>query len=155
MFKPSDLNGDMIIKYASDNLSKLGFDNARNLPKNTILIVCIGASIGKVGLSGANGSCNQQINAIIPNSKFLPKFLFFLCSSNYFQEILKNNASQATLPIINKTEFSKLQIPLPPLKEQKQIASHLLDELSLNIKDLKQNYQAQIKNLQELKKSLL
>ncbi|EQB4222330.1 restriction endonuclease subunit S, partial [Campylobacter coli] len=87
--------------------------------------------------------------------KFLPKFLFFLCSSNYFQEILKNNASQATLPIINKTEFSKLQIPLPPLKEQKQIASHLLDELSLNIKDLKQNYQAQIKNLQELKKSLL
>ncbi len=155
LFKPSDLNGDIIIKYASDNLSKLGFDNARNLPKNTILIVCIGASIGKVGLSGANGSCNQQINAIIPNSKFLPKFLFFLCSSNYFQEILKNNASQATLPIINKTEFSKLQIPLPPLKEQKQIASHLLDELSLNIKDLKQNYQAQIKNLQELKKSLL
>ncbi|EOA0651524.1 MULTISPECIES: restriction endonuclease subunit S [Campylobacter] len=74
--------------------------------------------------------------------------------SNYFQEILKNNTSQATLPIINKTEFSKLQIPLPPLKEQKQIVSHL-DELSLNIKDLKQNYQAQIKNLQELKKSLL
>ncbi|HFP7736790.1 restriction endonuclease subunit S [Campylobacter lari] len=154
LFKPSDLNGDMIIKYASDNLSKLGFDNARNIPKDTILVVCIGASIGKVGLSGIIGSCNQQINAIIPNSKFLPKFLFFLCLSNYFQEILKNNASQTTLPIINKTEFSKLQIPLPPLQEQEQIASYL-DELSLNIKDLKQNYQAQIKNLQELKKSLL
>nr|WP_236634466.1 restriction endonuclease subunit S [Campylobacter armoricus] len=96
LFKPSDLNGDMIIKYASDNLSKLGFDNARNIPKDTILVVCIGASIGKVGLSGVSGSCNQQINAIIPNSKFLPKFLFFLCLSNYFQEILKNNASQTT-----------------------------------------------------------
>ncbi len=155
LFKPSDLNGDMIIKYASDNLSKLGFDNARNLPKDTILVVCIGASIGKVGLSGVNGSCNQQINAIIPNSAFTSKYLFFVCLSNYFQTILKKNASQTTLPIINKTEFSKLQIPLPPLKEQKQIASHLLDELSLNIKDLKQNYQAQIKNLQELKKSLL
>nr|WP_236634465.1 restriction endonuclease subunit S [Campylobacter armoricus] len=58
------------------------------------------------------------------------------------------------LPIINKTEFSKLQIPIPPLQEQEQIASYL-DELSLNIKDLKQNYQTQIKNLQELKKSLL
>ncbi|MBX1175797.1 restriction endonuclease subunit S [Campylobacter lari] len=154
LFKPSDLNGDMIIKYAGDNLSKLGFDNARNIPKDTILVVCIGASIGKVGLSGIIGSCNQQINAIIPNSKFLPKFLFFLCLSNYFQKILKNNASQTTLPIINKTEFSKLQIPLPPLQEQEQIASYL-DEFSLNIKDLKQNYQAQIKNLQELKKSLL
>lgn len=154
LFKPSDLNGDMIIKYASDNLSKLGFNNARNIPKDTILVVCIGASIGKVGLSGVNGSCNQQINAIIPNSKFLPKFLFFLCLSNYFQEILKNNASQTTLPIINKTEFSKLQIPLPPIKEQEQIALYL-DELSLNIKNLKQNYQTQIKDLQELKKSLL
>ncbi|HEH4983480.1 TPA: restriction endonuclease subunit S [Campylobacter coli] len=154
LFKPSDLNGDMIIKYASDNLSKLGFDNARNLPKDTILVVCIGASIGKVGLSGVNGSCNQQINAIIPNSAFTSKYLFFVCLSNYFQTILKKNASQTTLPIINKTEFSKLQIPLPPLKEQEQIASHL-DELSSHVKNLKQNYQAQIKDLQELKKSLL
>ncbi|ELN8282712.1 restriction endonuclease subunit S, partial [Campylobacter coli] len=150
LFKPSDLNGDIIIKYASDNLSKLGFDNARNLPKDTILVVCIGASIGKVGLSGVNGSCNQQINAIIPNSAFTSKYLFFVCLSNYFQTILKKNASQTTLPIINKTEFSKLQIPLPPLKEQEQIASHL-DELSSHVKNLKQNYQAQIKNLQELK----
>ncbi|EAJ4648634.1 restriction endonuclease subunit S [Campylobacter coli] len=154
LFKPSDLNGDIIIKYASDNLSKLGFDNARNLPKDTILVVCIGASIGKVGLSGVNGSCNQQINAIIPNSAFTSKYLFFVCLSNYFQTILKKNASQTTLPIINKTEFSKLQIPLPPIKEQEQIASHL-DELSSHVKNLKQNYQAQIKNLQELKNSLL
>lgn len=154
LFKPSDLNGDMIIKYASDNLSKLGFDNARNLPKDTILVVCIGASIGKVGVSGVNGSCNQQINAIIPNSGFTSKYLFFVCLSNYFQTILKKNASQTTLPIINKTEFSKLQIPLPPLKEQEQIASHL-DELSSHVKNLKQNYQAQIKDLQELKNSLL
>ncbi|HEB7538785.1 TPA: restriction endonuclease subunit S [Campylobacter coli] len=154
LFKPSDLNGDMIIKYASDNLSKLGFDNARNLPKDTILVVCIGASIGKVGVSGVNGSCNQQINAIIPNSAFTSKYLFFVCLSNYFQTILKKNASQTTLPIINKTEFSKLQIPLPPLKEQEQIASHL-DELSSHVKNLKQNYQAQIKDLQELKNSLL
>ncbi|HIC4002067.1 TPA: restriction endonuclease subunit S [Campylobacter jejuni] len=154
LFKPSDLNGDMIIKYASDNLSKLGFDNARNLPKDTILVVCIGASIGKVGLSGVNGSCNQQINAIIPNSAFTSKYLFFVCLSNYFQEILKNNASQTTLPIINKTEFSKLQIPLPPIKEQEQITSHL-DEFSSHVKNLKQNYQAQIKDLQELKNSLL
>lgn len=154
LFKPSDLNGDMIIKYASDNLSKLGFDNARNIPKDTILVVCIGASIGKIGLSGVSGSCNQQINAIIPNSKFLPKFLFFLCLSNYFQEILKNNASQTTLPIINKTEFSKLQIPLPPLQEQEQIAKHL-DFVFEKTKALKELYTKELKDYEELKQSLL
>ncbi|EAL4061135.1 restriction endonuclease subunit S [Campylobacter jejuni] len=154
LFKPSDLNGDMIIKYASDNLSKLGFDNARNIPKDTILVVCIGASIGKIGLSGVSGSCNQQINAIIPNSKFLPKFLFFLCLSNYFQEILKNNASQTTLPIINKTEFSKLQIPLPPLQEQEQIAEHL-DFVFEKTKALKELYTKELQDYGELKQSLL
>lgn len=154
LFKPSDLNGDMIIKYASDNLSKLGFDNARNIPKDTILVVCIGASIGKIGLSGVSGSCNQQINAIIPNSKFLPKFLFFLCLSNYFQEILKNNASQTTLPIINKTEFSKLQIPLPPLQEQEQIAEHL-DFVFEKTKALKELYIKELQDYGELKQSLL
>lgn len=154
LFKPSDLNGDMIIKYASDNLSKLGFDNARNIPKDTILVVCIGASIGKIGLSGVSGSCNQQINAIIPNSKFLPKFLFFLCLSNYFQEILKNNASQTTLPIINKTEFSKLQIPLPPLQKQEQIAKHL-DFVFEKAKALKELYTKELKDYEELKQSLL
>lgn len=153
LFKPSDLNGDMIIKYASDNLSKLGFDNARNLPKDTILVVCIGA-IGKVGLSGVNGSCNQQINAIIPNSAFTSKYLFFVCLSNYFQTILKKNASQTTLPIINKTEFSKLQIPLPPLKEQEQIAKHL-DFVFEKTKALKELYTKELKDYEELKQSLL
>ncbi|EPA1906804.1 restriction endonuclease subunit S [Campylobacter coli] len=153
LFKPSDLNGDMIIKYASDNLSKLGFDNARNLPKDTILVVCIGA-IGKVGLSGVNGSCNQQINAIIPNSAFTSKYLFFVCLSNYFQTILKKNASQTTLPIINKTEFSKLQIPLPPIKEQEQIAKHL-DFVFEKTKALKELYTKELKDYEELKQSLL
>ncbi|EEA7673381.1 restriction endonuclease subunit S, partial [Campylobacter coli] len=55
---------------------------------------------------------------------------------------------------INQTYIKNLQIPLPPIKEQEQIASHL-DELSSHVKNLKQNYQAQIKNLQELKNSLL
>ncbi|MEC4214013.1 restriction endonuclease subunit S [Campylobacter jejuni] len=107
-----------------------------------------------MGLSGVSGSCNQQINAIIPNSKFLPKFLFFLCLSNYFQEILKNNASQTTLPIINKTEFSKLQIPLPPLQEQEQIAEHL-DFVFEKAKALKELYTKELKDYEELKQSLL
>ncbi|WP_434735957.1 restriction endonuclease subunit S [Campylobacter jejuni] len=72
--------------------------------------------------------------------------------SNYFQEILKNNASQTTLPIINKTEFSKLQIPLPPLQEQ--IAKHL-DFVFEKTKALKELYTKELKDYEELKQSLL
>ncbi|EOG0504795.1 restriction endonuclease subunit S [Campylobacter jejuni] len=74
--------------------------------------------------------------------------------SNYFQEILKNNASQTTLPIINKTEFSKLQIPLPPLQKQEQIAKHL-DFVFEKAKALKELYTKELKDYEELKQSLL
>ncbi|STP02429.1 restriction endonuclease subunit S [Helicobacter canadensis] len=154
LFKPSDLGSGNTIK-ASDNLSKLGFENARKLPKNTLLVVCIGASIGKIGLSGIIGSCNQQINAIIPSPNVLSKYLFFVCHSKYFQSILKKNASQTTLPIINKTEFSKLEIPLPKdIKEQEQIAMHL-DSVFDKIQKLKELYNAQLQDYEELKQSLL
>ncbi len=154
LFKPSDLGSGNTIK-ASDNLSKLGFESARKLPKNTLLVVCIGASIGKIGLSGIIGSCNQQINAIIPSPNVLSKYLFFVCHSKYFQSILKKNASQTTLPIINKTEFSKLEIPLPKdIKEQEQIAMHL-DSVFDKIQKLKELYNAQLQDYEELKQSLL
>ncbi|MCE7152409.1 restriction endonuclease subunit S [Campylobacter coli] len=154
LFKPSDLGSGNTIK-ASDNLSKLGFESARKLPKNTLLVVCIGASIGKIGLSGIIGSCNQQINAIIPSPNVLSKYLFFVCHSKYFQSILKKNASQTTLPIINKTEFSKLEIPLPKdIKEQEQIAMHL-DSVFEKAKALKELYTKELKDYEELKQSLL
>lgn len=154
LFKPSDLGSGNTIK-ASDNLSKLGFESARKLPKNTLLVVCIGASIGKIGLSGIIGSCNQQINAIIPSPNVLSKYLFFVCHSKYFQSILKKNASQTTLPIINKTEFSKLEIPIPKdIKEQEQIAMHL-DSVFDKIQKLKELYNAQLQDYEELKQSLL
>ena len=154
LFKPSDLGSGNTIK-ASNNLSKLGFESARKLPKNTLLVVCIGASIGKIGLSGIIGSCNQQINAIIPSPNVLSKYLFFVCHSKYFQSILKKNASQTTLPIINKTEFSKLEIPLPKdIKEQEQIAMHL-DSVFGKIQKLKELYNAQLQDYEELKQSLL
>lgn len=60
----------------------------------------------------------------------------------------------ARMPRLGTKDGKSLQIPLPPLQEQEQIASHL-DELSSHVKNLKQNYQAQIKDLQELKNSLL
>lgn len=154
LFKPSDLDDGYELFSGSDNLTPLGFENARQFPINTTLVVCIGATIGKVGLTRVEGSCNQQINAILPNENFNSEYLYFLCLSPYFQMILKANASQTTLPIINKTEFIKLQIPLPPLKEQERIAKEL-ESKAKTIKELKELYTKRLKDYEELKESLL
>ncbi|HEB9308028.1 TPA: restriction endonuclease subunit S [Campylobacter coli] len=82
------------------------------------------------------------------------EYFYYLFSSNFMYNFLSYQASGSTVKNLNIDKLKQIEIPLPPLKEQEQIASHL-DELSSHVKNLKQNYQAQIKDLQELKNSLL
>ena len=124
-FKPTDLEQGIDTKYASDHLSELGFEQSRKLPVNTILVTCIGATIGKTGIITVEGSCNQQINAIVPNWQVTHSFIYYVCISDYMQSEIKNNASATTLPILNKGNFSNLLFPLPPIVEQYRIVKEI------------------------------
>ena len=124
-FKPTDLDQGIDTKFSNDKLSQLGFESSRKLPANTVLVTCIGATIGKTGLISVEGSCNQQINAIVPTKSIIPYFLYYACVSEYMQNEIKSNASATTLPILNKGNFSKIAFPLPPLEEQKRIVSEI------------------------------
>lgn len=124
-YKPTDLNLGYCVENSSDMVSSKGFEISRKLPSKSILVTCIGATIGKTGLIRSAGICNQQINAIIPKQNICPEFVYFYCISNVMQELIKTNASATTIPILNKTAFSKLPIPLPPLETQKQIVKLL------------------------------
>lgn len=90
-----------------------------------------------------------RLISLIPCENILCLHYLYFCLNFFIAKGEGSSIPQLTIP-----KFKSLQIPLPPLKEQEQIASHL-DELSSHVKNLKQNYQAQIKNLQELKNSLL
>ena len=124
-FKPTDLEQGIDTKFSNDKLSQLGFESSRKLPANTVLVTCIGATIGKTGLISVEGSCNQQINAIVPTKSIIPYFLYYACVSEYMQNEIKSNASATTLPILNKVNFSKIAFTLPPLEEQKRIVSEI------------------------------
>ncbi|EJK2290921.1 restriction endonuclease subunit S [Campylobacter coli] len=153
-FKPSDFEQGYFLENAGDNLSKLGFDKARQLPPKTILVVCIG-SLGKVALTKVIGSCNQQINAIIPHKNIISEYIYYYCISSKFQSILFSKAPQTTLAILNKTEFSKLEIIYPKdIKEQERIVEILdfaFSKIDENIKKAKEN----LANIDELMQSAL
>ena len=142
-FKPTDLEQGRDTKYARDYLSLLGFEQSRKLPVNTILVTCIGATIGKTGINTVSGSCNQQINAIIPNNGAYFLFIYYVCISNYMQCKIKKHASATTLPILNKGNFENFSFPLPPLAEQQRIVTEiehwfaLIDKIEQNKSDLK------------------
>ncbi|ECL3792446.1 restriction endonuclease subunit S, partial [Campylobacter coli] len=152
--KSGELN-DGYIDFIEENITEEAIKNssAKIFQKGTLLIAMYGATAGKLGILNLDSTTNQAICAFLhkdKNIKFLEKFLFYFL---FFlrDKIIKDSFGGAQ-PNINQTYIKNLQIPLPPIKEQEQIASHL-DELSSHVKNLKQNYQAQIKDLQELKNS--
>ena len=144
-YKPTDLDAAYYVMDAQDNLSSLGYEEARKLPEKSILVTCIGATIGKTGLIRREGSCNQQINAILPNSNISPEFSYFVCISSFFQNNIIQNASATTLPILNKSKFEELLFPLPPLAEQHRIVQKV--EQLLTIVDTIEQLQEELKTL--------
>ena len=146
-FKPTDLEQGIQTVRSNDRLTALGFEQSRKLPTNSVLVTCIGATIGKTGLISIEGTCNQQINAIIPTNAILPHYLYYVCISDYMQNEIQANASATTLPILNKGNFSKLFLPLPPLREQKHIIESIVHWFSLvnSVEESKDNLQKVIK----------
>lgn len=97
--------------------------NTKVLPLKSIMFTCI-ASIGKMSMSIQPCVTNQQINSIIPNNKYDNEFVYYALLN--IVDFIKSTQSTNTLPIINKTEFSKFQINIPKSKEeQTKIANFL------------------------------
>ena len=77
----SDLQIDYIVK-TTEYLSEAARAKARIVKKDAVFVTCIG-SIGKVGIANADElAFNQQINAIEPNEKILPKYLAYSILAN-------------------------------------------------------------------------
>ena len=129
---PTDIN-KKDIDNSERKLTDIGLSKARKLPKNTLLVTCI-ASIGKNSILRCEGSCNQQINAIIPNKNFSAEFLYYIFENN--KEYLNAKAPASATKIISKTEFEKLSFILPKIEEQNKIAE-LLTLIDKDIEILK------------------
>jgi type I restriction enzyme S subunit len=94
------------------------------LPSASIIYTCI-ASIGKMVLSVKPCITNQQINSLIPNEKCVNEYIYYWMLK--ITPKIKSTQSTTTLPIINKTDFSKFKVNLPSLQEQQKIATYLSD----------------------------
>jgi len=156
--KPADVNvdGKGALCYDNDGLSDIGASRGRVFPENSILMVCIGASIGKVGYSLRPVSSNQQINILSPGKEFYWKYIYYCMASGDFQQkvIKEGESAKATLPIINKSKWERLTISSPGITEQERIASRL-DDLNNKCQALQDNYQKTLSLCDDLKQSLL
>ena len=120
---PSDLGSKKYISKTSKRVSRLGLETGRAIPKNSIMFVGIGSTIGKVGVSTEPCITNQQIHSILPNPKFNTDFIYYVLRKN--KSKIRLLAGTQAVPQLNKTDFSKLNYYYPSLPEQQKIADFL------------------------------
>ena len=153
--KPADFNADGSLNYENDGLSEQGFAQARKVSEGSVLMVCIGATIGKCGWCDRDVTTNQQTNSLTPAEGTSYKFIYYQMLTEGFQRRVIHSSGQATLPIINKSKWSALTVWLPPTLDEQELIVAKLDALREETQRLESLYRRKLAALAELKQSLL
>ena len=153
---PANILNSKIVSV-TQGLSDTGVYYGRIVPKNTILQVCIGGSIGKCAITDKPVTFNQQINSITPYLCNV-EFVHIVLQSEYFRVAIMDKATGTATPIINRGNWETLLFPLPPISEQKRIVAKIT-ELT-HLLDIYSNKQEELNALntnmyQRIKKSIL
>lgn len=120
--KPDNLDEFNPVIDSKEKVSLIGLKKQNLIPKNSILVNCIG-TIGKFGIAGVDLITNQQINSIIFNKyvdNAFGKYLVFVSKDEH-----NKHANGNVVQILNSSSQSNIQFAIPPKEEQTKIASYL------------------------------
>ena len=123
-------------------------------PIGTILIAMYGGgTIGNVALMNISATINQACCAIVSNEKLLlPKYLF--CYLKCHKKKIISLGFGGTQVNLSQTIIAQLPVILPPLPEQRVIATYL-DDKCAKIDTIVSNHDKQISRYADLKRSLI
>lgn len=129
------VSGDIHRKEIFDcegRITKVGLNksNARILPKDSVIIALNGQgkTRGTVALLRVEATCNQSLVAIIPDERVLDsEFLYWNLHSRYLE--IRNLTGMDKRQGLNMRIIRAIEIPLPPLVEQKKIVKVLEEKL--------------------------
>ncbi|QVW35318.1 restriction endonuclease subunit S [Geobacter sulfurreducens] len=120
----SDLKG-AYISHTPRKITRSGLDScaATILPTNSVLFSSR-APIGHVAVNTVPMATNQGFKSFVPNpTKVHAKYLYYWLRKN--RPYLESLGNGATFKEVSKAIVSRIEIPLPPLPEQRRIAEVL------------------------------
>lgn len=125
-YTPGDLPDDIILSKSSKVLGQSDSDDneAKLFPAGCVMVVSIGATLGKVGYTVMDSSANQQINIVWPDTSVIfGRFLAYSLSVK--KENMLYMANSSTIGIMNQEKTKEIWLAIPPLPEQHAIAEYL------------------------------
>jgi type I restriction enzyme S subunit len=94
------------------------------IPKGAVLVAMYGATVGRVGMLGTDATTNQAVCHLIPNSSRADARFVFHALRALLPEFLLKRVGGAQ-PNISQQIIRKSAVLLPPLEEQRRIATIL------------------------------
>jgi type I restriction enzyme S subunit len=124
---PVELHGGYRVTKSEKTITEKGLESIKtnSIEGISILVGCIGWDMGNVAMCFEKCATNQQINAITQiDAKYNPYYIYYwLCGKKKY---LFSIASVTRTPILSKSTFEEIVIPLPIKKNQDKIANILL-----------------------------
>ena len=146
---PGDLDVAKYIEETERYVSEKGIRYSYVLPKGSVCEVCIGSTIGKIGITTAKCCSNQQITSVIVNNEHDAEYLYYAMLSR--REHFKSVAGINATPQINKSGYSKYRVLCPKDKLEQIAIAKGISSVDKSINEQKQK----IESLELLKKSLM
>jgi type I restriction enzyme S subunit len=144
---PGDLKETWV--KTSRTVTEKGALKARTISKGATLVCCIGATIGKMGKAAQLSAFNQQINAIEWGEQVNADY--GLETLKFFKKAIAQRGSATTLPILNKSAFQQLEIPVASEVNQRQFSEvvEVIDQMRTNATETLFQTQSLFSSLQQ------
>jgi restriction endonuclease S subunit len=117
---PGDLGSG---KEAKRSLSESGSLKSRTVKCGSALVCCIGVTIGKMDIAKRDSAFNQQINAVEWGDSIIGEY--GIEALRFFSRNIAKAGASTTLPILKKSSFEKLRLPVPPVELQYEYGRQL------------------------------
>ncbi len=111
---PGDLDHEMPVRRT---LTEAGAKSVRIVRAGSTFVCCIG-TIGKMGISRVPSAFNQQINAVEWGGDV--EDIYGYHALRFFRRSIAEWGASTTLPIVKKSSFEKIEIPIAPLDRQRE-----------------------------------
>ena len=133
---PTELHAGRTVGQSAKTLSEAGLQSIKGsiLEGTSVLVGCIGWDIGNIAMTNDRCASNQQINAVTSiTSEVNPSYLYYWLSTK--KDYLFSIASVTRTPILSKSTFEQVKVPVPSRDVQDGIAHILVsidDQIATN-----------------------